>query len=232
MDRLERRADLEFKELKAQLLAMGGSVERALEHVTQALLDRDANKLVEVRSIEKKINEYHIDVDNRCCEVLARQGPVASDLRWILAVIKINADLERMGDQAMNVTYNLEHFFNHRAIQVDVELGTMARKVQVMVRDSLDAFVRLDTNLAEKVLESDDEIDGYKNRAFATLLEHMKAHPSQIEAALDLILVARNLERMADHATNIAEDVIFAGTGEDVRHGVRLNANAKDDAKS
>lgn len=217
---MERRFESELKDLKSRILAMGGFVEQAIDRATEALQQRDMEKLAQVHPLEAQINQAHVDVDNACLEILARLSPVAADLRLILAIIKINTDLERMGDQAVNIAYNTEYYMADKKVDVDIQLPEMAAAVKKMVRNSLDAFMREDTALAQQVLESDDEVDEYKNRAFKILLPYMKQDPSKIEGSLDLILIARNLERMADHATNIAEDVIFACTGEDVRHGL------------
>jgi phosphate transport system protein len=217
---MERRFEGELKNLKAQILAMGGYVEQAIDKATLALNTRDLKKLDEVRALEKKVNEAHMTIDSMCLEVLARQSPVAADLRLILAIIKINTDLERMGDQAVNISYNAEHYLSQNKIDLDLKISEMAAAVKVMVRQSLDAFTREDTVLAQQVLESDDAVDDFKNHVFKTLIPYMAQNSGQIESALNLILIARNLERMGDHATNIAEDVIFAFTGEDVRHGL------------
>jgi phosphate transport system protein len=216
---MERRFESELKDLKNMILTMGGQVEMTIEKVIEAFNTRNKSKLEDVWSIEKKINKLHIEIDNTCLEVLARLSPVAADLRLILAIIKINNDLERIGDQAVNISYNADHFLTERNLDIKLELPKMASLVQAMVRDSLDAFTRGDVNLAQEVLLRDDEVDGIKNSTFKLLVGYMQQNPSQIESALDLILIARNLERMGDHATNIAEDVIFACTGEDVRHG-------------
>ena len=217
---MQRRFESELKDLKARILAMGGYVEQAIDKSTQALRDRNPKLLDEVHQLEHKINESHIEVDNACLEVLARLSPVAADLRLILAIVKINTDLERMGDQAVNISYNAEHYLEAPEIDVSLSLSQMASLVKVMVRQSLDAFNRGDTVLAQEVLESDDAVDEIKNKTFESLIPYMQKNPDKIEAGLDMILIARNLERMGDHATNIAEDVIFACTGEDVRHGI------------
>jgi phosphate transport system protein len=217
---MERRFEAELKDLKGRILAMGGYVEQAIEKATKALQERDASLLEAVHALEEKVNEAHMEIDNKCLEILARLAPVAADLRLILAVIKINTDLERMGDQAVNISYNTEHYISDARIDLAVNLPEMANQVKSMVRGSLDAFMRADIKLAQTVLESDDAVDALKNRVFQLLVPYMQQNPDKIEAALDLILIARNLERMADHATNIAEDAIFASTGEDVRHGV------------
>ncbi len=216
---MERRFERDLRDLKGRIATMGGYVEQAIEKATQGLLERDLKKLEEILAIERRINESHIQVDDNCLQVLARISPVAGDLRLILAIIKINTDLERMGDQAVNIAYNAEHYLADTKLNLKLNLPGMAAQVRLMVRDALDAFIREDIDLAQTVLERDDAIDELKNQAFELCVEQMKINADVTEAALDIILIARNLERMADHATNIAEDVIFAFTGEDVRHG-------------
>lgn len=216
---MERRFETELKDVKNRILAMAGFVEQAMERAIKALLERNASLLTEVHAIEEKINLAHIDVDNACLSILAKQSPVAADLRLILAIIKINTDLERMGDQAVNLARNAEHYLKHPSVETAQRLPQMTALVRAMVREALDSFVNSDIEMARKVLESDDGVDAMKNSMVQTLTEQMKTESSQIEAALNLILITRNLERMADHATNIAEDVIFVRTGDDVRHG-------------
>lgn len=217
---MQRQFEVELRELKNRILAMGGLVEQAIEKSTLLLGSRDQSGFAQLKSIERKINEENMMIDSICLEVLARLSPVAADLRLILAIIKINTDLERMGDQAMNIGYNVDHYIEDGGVDLKLNLPHMAGLVKKMVRDALDAFMKDDIGLAQKVLESDDEVDQFKNKVFQKMLTFMRTTPDQIGPALDMILVARNLERMADHATNIAEDVIFACTGEDVRHGV------------
>ena len=217
---METRVESELKDLKSRILAMGGFVEQAVEKATQALADRDIKKIDEVMQIEGKINEAHIEVDRACMEALARIAPVATDLRVILSIIKINSDLERMGDQAVNISRNTGHYIKDRTLELSSSLPQMAIMVKEMVRSSLDAFMREDVSLAQQVLKKDDAVDEMKNKMFRSLKDEMKKNPQNVDAALDLLLISRNLERLGDHATNIAEDVIFAYTGEDVRHGV------------
>jgi phosphate transport system protein len=224
---LERRFESELKELKSQILAMGGFVEQAIARATDALNSRDVKKLEDVHLLEKRVNEAHIAVDSSCLEILARLSPVAADLRLILAIIKINTDLERMGDQAVNIAYNSEHYLAEPPISLELGLSRMAELVREMVRDSLDAFLKADVELAQQLLERDDEVDAIKNKIFDVLVDVMQKRKANIEPSLDLILIARNLERISDHATNIAEDVIFAYTGEDVRHSVIHNGTQK-----
>ncbi len=222
-----RQFEIELRELKNRILAMGGLVEQAIETSTLLLGTRDQSGFAQLKSIERKINDENMMIDSICLEVLARLSPVAADLRLILAIIKINTDLERMGDQAMNIGYNVDHYIEDGGVDLKLNLPKMAGLVKAMVRDALDAFMRDDIALAQRVLESDDEVDQFKNSVFEKMVGFMRTSPDQIGPALDMILVARNLERMADHATNIAEDVIFACTGEDVRHGVGKRNAAK-----
>ncbi|WP_413288580.1 phosphate signaling complex protein PhoU [Bdellovibrio sp. HCB337] len=211
--------DSQLDELKRLILVMGGHVERALNEATQALISRNAESFAQVHEIEKKINEGHIAVDNACLGVLAKQGPVAKDLRLILSIVKINTDLERMGDQCVNIAYTGKDYLGRKPLTNVADISRMSDIARTMVKESLDCFVRGDVELAKKILLMDDEVDSLKNKVFKDNLQHMKGSSSDVEACLDLILVARNLERLGDHATNIAEDVIFAFTGKDVRHG-------------
>jgi phosphate transport system protein len=213
-----RHFDAELKHLKDSILTMGGMVEKALESATQALIHRDAKLFEEVFELERKINRQHVAVDEECLTMLARQSPLAADLRLVLAVVKINTDLERMGDQAVNIAKNGQRYIAEAPIKPLIDLPKMAAAVQAMVRKALDAFVRTDTALAHQVLSSDDEVDNFKHLIFRELIKLMREQPKIIEQALTLILIARNLERLGDHATNIAEDVIFAVTGKDIRH--------------
>lgn len=216
---MERTMDSQLDELKRLILVMGGHVERALSEVTDALMSRNSDSFAQVHDIEKKINEGHIAVDNACLAVLAKQGPVAKDLRLILSIVKINTDLERMGDQCVNIAYTGNDYLKRKPLQNTDDISRMSEIVRTMVKESLDCFVRGDVDLAKKILLMDDEVDALKNKVFKDHLNHMKTSAYDVEACLDLILVARNLERLGDHATNIAEDVIFAFTGKDVRHG-------------
>lgn len=216
---VERRFETELKDLKGRILEMAGYVEQAIDRAIQVLQQRNFSKIAEVLELEAKVNQAHIDVDSACLGILARLSPVAADLRVILAITKINTDLERMGDQAVNLSHNSEHYLKQPALEDAQKVPQMAALVRSMVREALDAFVNSDTDLARKVLKEDDAVDEFKNRMMTILTGKMKTEPQHIEGALNLILIARNLERLADHATNIAEDVIFASTGEDVRHG-------------
>ncbi|MNK06199.1 hypothetical protein D3C87_240910 [compost metagenome] len=216
---MERAIDTQIDDLKKMILVMGGHVEKSLAQAIAALLSRDLSMFQEVHDVEKRVNEDHIRVDNACMNILAKQGPVAKDLRLVISVLKINNDLERMGDQAVNIAYTGKDYLGRKPIQQLSDIQKMSEIAGRMVKQSLDSFVRGDVELARKILLMDDEIDGLKNKVFREAMAHMKVQPEDVEAGLDLILIARNLERLGDHATNIAEDVIFAVTGKDIRHG-------------
>lgn len=216
---MERHFESQLEELRKLILVMGGHVERALTEAVQALISRDPERFKVVHGIEKQINDCHLQVDLACMRVLAQQAPVAKDLRLVISIIKINTDLERMGDQSVNIAHSGKHYLKESATMSIEDIRKMSELARRMVKDSLDAFVQADVVKAQAVLESDDAVDAYKDKMFREMMAYMKTHPDQIECCLDVILIARNLERLADHATNIAEDVIYAFTGEDVRHG-------------
>lgn len=216
---MERQFQNQLDEIKSSLLSMGNSVERALETVITGLIQRDIKKLEAVFVIEEGINQYQIKLDQLATEFLAKQGPVAGDLRLLISIIKINADLERMGDQCVNIAHSAKDFIERRGSFSLQEIQAMAKIAQGMIKDALDCFVTRDGVKAQAVLMTDDELDQKKQDVFKTMVQTMKQDPEVVEPAMDLILIARNLERMGDHATNIAEDVIFFSTGKDVRHG-------------
>ncbi|MFN7684106.1 MAG: phosphate signaling complex protein PhoU [Oligoflexia bacterium] len=216
---MQRQIDADIRELKELILTMGGCVEKAIEESTQALILREPKRFAAVFEQERKVNELHIKVDETCVRIIARQGPLAADLRWVIASIKINTDLERMGDQAVNIAHNGARYLTEPPLKPLIDLPQMAQAVRQMVRECLDAFVRKDLALAEAVIQKDDVVDGFKNKIFDELRSYMLKDPLAVERALNLILIARNLERLGDHATNISEDVIYALTGQDIRHG-------------
>jgi phosphate transport system protein len=215
---MQRFFDQDLVALKQQILDMGVLVEKTIVLALQGLTERDAKYFAEVHQVERTINKFHVDIDQACLKLLARQSPMASDLRLVLAIIKINTDLERMGDQSVNIAHNGKHYISEPPLKALEDLPKMAIEVRAMVRQALDAFVRGDAAQAQKVVLLDDSIDAYKNKIFRDLTAIMKADPNSVERSLNLILVARNLERLGDHATNIAEDVIFIASGEDIRH--------------
>lgn len=215
---MTRHFDFGLQGLKEQLVSMAGLVERAIDCAILALQKRDRSMITQVLEIEEKVNEAHKAVDETCITLLALQQPMAADLRLIVAVIKINTDLERMGDQAVNIAHNSERYMKGQALKKLEDLPLMADEVRLMVREAIDAFVSTNEQTARIVLARDDKVDALKNKIFKDVLEHVKTSPELIEQGLSLILIARNLERIGDHATNIAEDMIFAISGEDIRH--------------
>lgn len=216
---MDRTIDSGLAKLKDKLLLMGGYVEKAIEEATQGLVEQKPERFGRVHEFEKTVNQLHKEVDEDCLNLLATQSPLASDLRTILAIIKINTDLERMGDQAVNIALNADEYLRSPPLKPLIDIPRMAEQVRFMVRESLDAFVRVDTKMAQDVLNRDDAVDNLKNQIFRELMTYMISDPKRIEQGLNLILIARNLERVGDHATNIAEDVIFIVTGRDIRHG-------------
>ena len=208
----------EMQALKSQLLTMGGLVENRIHRAVDSLIHRKEHEAQKVIDSDVEINDLQIEIDERCLKILATQTPVAVDLRFIAAAMKINSDLERMGDQAVNIAENTLKCLDKPPLKPFIDLPRMAALAQEMTRDALDAFVRRDAELARDVLRRDDEVDDLKDQVFRELLTYMMADPGTIERALSLILISRNLERVADHATNIAEDVIFLVEAKDVRH--------------
>ena len=208
----------ELQALKTRLLNMGALVEERVHQATFALIERRPDAIDRVIAGDGDVNDLQIEIDDRCLKLLALQQPMASDLRLITAAMKINADLERIGDQAVNIAENAQRILSHPPLKPLIDLPRMAEIAQRMTRDSLDAFVRRDPELARNILARDDEVDQLKDQVFRVLLTYMMADPATIERALGLILISRNLERIADHATNIAEDVIFVVEAKDVRH--------------
>jgi phosphate transport system protein len=208
----------ELEILKARLLEMGGLAEDRAQLVVRALVERDLQLVERVIVGDADINRLHIEVDDRCFKLLALHQPMAVDLRAIVAAVKINTDLERVGDLAINIAEAVGRYLEHEPVKELIDIPRMASIAQRMLRDALDAFVRQDTALAKWVLDTDDELDALKTLVFREILTHMLNDASTIEPGLDLILISRHLERIGDHATNIAEDVIFMVSAKDVRH--------------
>jgi phosphate transport system protein len=208
----------ELEQAKARLLEMGGLAEEEVRLSIKGLVERDHSVLEHVMRGDAPLNSLHIEIDNRCFMLLALHQPMAADLRTIVAAVKINTDLERVGDLAVNIAEAATRYLQHPQVKRLIDIPNMARMAQSMLRDALDAFVRLDTALAQRVLDEDDKLDALKTQIFRELLTYMLQDPSTIEPSLDLILISRHLERIGDHATNVAEDVIFIVSARDVRH--------------
>ncbi|HTQ79575.1 MAG TPA: phosphate signaling complex protein PhoU [Thermoanaerobaculia bacterium] len=215
---MERRLDQELNRIRQSLLRMAGLVEEMVARATQALLERNAPLVSEVVRQDREVDRLEIDIDEACHSVLSRKQPAAVDLRFLVAVMKINSDLERIGDSAVNIAHSVEALLSQPPLDSRVELPLLSRRVQEMMRDSLNAFVRRDARLASAVLASDDEVDQLYKQIFRELLTGMIEDPTTVTRALHFLLIAKNFERIADHATNVAEDVIYFVEGRDVRH--------------
>jgi phosphate transport system protein len=206
-------------ELKEKLLKMGGLAEQAIDRATEAYRTRDSKFCQMVLTGENAINEAEREIDELSLDLLAMQQPMAVDLRFILAVLKINADLERVGDQAVNIAERVLDLISETEIPLPVDIPRMADSVSTMVQRALESFLDGRAEVAEAVLQMDGIIDRMKDEAFVVLVRKMRDEPQCTRQALDVLLISRALERIADHATNIAEDVIFWVRGADVRHG-------------
>jgi phosphate transport system protein len=197
---------------------MGGQVESAIHRSVRALMDRDPELARQVLRDEARINQMEIEIDNLTTRLFALRQPMARDLRFLTATMKINTDLERMGDLAVNIAQRAISLVAQPAVKPLIDIPRMAQLVESMLLHTLDAFVKGDPEIATQVLMADDEVDALRDSVYQELVAYMQRDPSTVPAAVDLIFVARNLERIADHATNIAEDVVFLVKGVDVRH--------------
>jgi phosphate transport system protein len=215
-----RHFQTDLEQLKTRLLEMGGLAEDRVRTAVDGLVRRDIATIARVIDGDRPINQLHIEIDNRCFTLLALHQPMAVDLRAIVSAVKINTDLERVGDLAINIAEAATRYMRHPPVTQLVDIPRMASIAQAMLRDSLDAYVRRDTTLAQRVLDIDDDLDALKTQVFRELLDCMLKDPAATEPALDLILISRHLERIGDHATNIAEDVIFMVLAKDVRHHI------------
>ena len=213
-----RHFDEQLDELRQRLLEMSGLVESAIYRSVQSLVEKDEQQARQVIENESRINQMEIDIDELATQLLALEQPVAADLRLITAATKINNDLERMGDLAVNIAERAVSLMHESLVKPLIDIPHLASLVEGMVRKALDAFVKKDSQLARSVLVSDDAVDELRDSIYGELIHHMEKDASAVRQCVDLMFVARNLERIADHATNIAEDVLFLVEGVDVRH--------------
>jgi phosphate transport system protein len=213
-----RHFAVELEELNDAILSMGAMVESSIHCSVQALVERDERLARRVLEDERKINEMEVDVDARATRLLALNQPVARDLRLLIMGLKINTDLERMGDLAANIAQRAISLIQGPPLHPVVDTPRLASLVEDMLHRSLDAFVKRDADLAAKVLPADDEVDALRDSIYTELVQIMQTDSASVASAINLMFVARNLERIADHTTNIAEDVIFLVRGIDVRH--------------
>ena len=215
---MQRHFHEELDGLKQTLLAMGALVEDQIRRVMRALIERDGDLAQNVIDRDRQVNSYDVEIDEKCVELLALHQPTAGDLRFITTAMKIVTDLERIGDQAVNIAQRAIELNEEPQLKPYIDLPRMAEKAQRMVKEALDAFVARDTELARQVCAKDEEVDGIKEQIFRELLTYMMSDPKTIPRAIRLMLVSRFLERVADHATNIAEMVIYMVESKMVRH--------------
>ena len=208
----------ELDELKNRLLEMAGLVESAVYRSVAAVVEKDSDQAQQVLKNEARINQMEIENDDLTTRLLATQQPMAVDMRFLTAALKINSDLERMGDLAVTIVERALSLMREPVAQPAIDIPRMAKLTESMIRKSLDAFVRSDAEMARSVLLSDDAVDNLRDTIYEELIQYMKQAPENVRTGVNLMFVTRNLERLADHATNIAEDVLFLVKGVDVRH--------------
>lgn len=218
MNQDRRHFAKELEELKERLRTMGGLAEDRLRTAMRALVDRNDELLADVIAGDSRIDDLQIEIDSRCFTLIALYQPVAIDLRTVVSALKINTDLERVGDFAVNIGEVAQRYLLHPPVKPLIDLPRMGELALKMLREALDAFVTRDVSLAQSVLKQDDWLDALKDQIFREVLTYMLGDPRTIEPGIDLILMSRHLERVGDHATNIAEDVIFIIEARDVRH--------------
>ncbi len=222
---MERHFDEELKELKGKLLQMAALAEESIAKSIKALVERDKKLAEDVIKSDEAINLLEIEVDELCLKLLALRQPIATDLRFITSALKIITDLERIGDLSVNIAQRALDLMEHPLLKPLIDIPRMAQLAQKMVKDSLDAFVNRDADLARNVCMRDDEVDQLNHQIFRELLTYMIQDPKSITRAVDLLLVARHLERIADHATNISEDVVYLVKGKTIKHHIEEKNN-------
>lgn len=215
---MQRHFDEQIQELLEKLLIMGSLAESMVQVALRALIERNESLGQEISRKEKEVNELQIEIDDRAIKLTALQQPVGTDVRFLFMVSRIATELERIGDQAVNIIQNVHHVIKASVLKPLIDLPMMGEIAEKMVREALRALVERDCALANQVLEEEKKVDAFNNQIFRELLTYMMADPGTIERALALILISRNLERVGDHATNIAEEVIYLVEGREVRH--------------
>ena len=223
-----RHFDEKIQELLERILLMGRLAESMIQIALRLLIERDESLSAEVYRKEKEVNALQIEIDDRAVKLTALQQPVGTDVRFLFMASRIATELERIGDQAINIIQNAHHVLVRPPLRPLVDLPVMGEIAEKMVRDSLEALVAKDCSLANHVLEEEKKVDAYRDQIFRVLLTYMMADPGTIERALALILISRNLERVGDHATNIAEEVIYLVEGREVRHRHESNTRIED----
>jgi len=219
---MARHLERELERLQRGLLSMSAVAEEAVRKAVRALEQRDPQLAWDVIRTDMQIDQAEVDLEEECLKILALYQPVAMDLRLIVAVLKINSDLERIGDLAVNIAERAVFLAGQQSIQSEFDFEGMARKAQAMVKNALDSLVNQDAALARQVLAADDEVDTMNRGMYEQVRDGMRRHPDQLEALTHLLSASRHLERMADHATNIAEDVVYMVEGQIIRHQAEI----------
>ena len=215
---MHRHFDEQILEIRQKLVRMGGLAESMIASALRMLIERDDRHFRDVSEREEQVNALQIEIDDMAVRVTALQQPVGSDVRFLFMAARITSELERIADQAINICQSAEHLLKAPPLKPFVDIPIMADIAQRMVRDGLDALIRKDVAISERVLREEDKVDAFRDQIFRELLTYMMADPATIPRALSLILISRNLERVGDHATNIAEEVIYWIQGRDIRH--------------
>ena len=218
MERTQPHFREELEALQGRLLEMGGLAEERVRAVVQGLVARDPALVEPVLRGDEPINQLHIEIDNRCFRLLALHQPMATDLRAIVAAVKINTDLERVGDLAVNIAEAANRYIGHPPVKKLIDIPAMGDIAQTMLRDALDSFVNRDVPLAHRVLNEDDRLDGLKTQVFRELLTYMLEDSRNISRAIRLTFIGKYFERIADSATNICEMVVYLAEGKVIKH--------------
>lgn len=225
---MTRHFQRELSQLKKRILSLGAMAEERVRAAVKAMETRDSELAEKIISTDYEIDEAEMEIEEECLKILALHQPVAVDLRFISAVIKINNDLERIGDEAVNIADRVLIISKRKRLDIPFDFSAMAEKAEMMLKISLDAVVNLDLDLAVKVVVSDDEVDASEHEAYDVIKKAIEGHPDRVGYLINLLLISRHLERIADHAQNIAEEVIYMIEGEIVRHG-RLHTEPEDE---
>ena len=223
---MNRHFDEQLQELLQRVVLMGRVAESMIHLAVAGLMSRNESGSTEVFIKEQEVNELHVEIDDRAVKLTALRQPVASDARFLFMASKIGSELERIADQAVNICQNAHYVLESPLAKPLVDLPIMAEIAQRMVRDSLTAMINRDVALANRVLEEENKVDAFRDRIFHTLLKEISAERGTAQRDMSLILIARNVERIGDHATNIAEEVIYWIQGRDVRHGHAVVADS------
>jgi len=208
----------ELDKIKKMILSLGALVEQRVARIKSAIEDRDADLAREIMHLDHEIDEMEVEIEEECLKIMALHQPVAIDLRFLVAVIKINNDLERIADETVNIAQRVKTMAKDRPASLAFDYDPMSAEVENMLKLSLDALVNMDVDMAFRVVTMDDEVDGIHRQVYQLICDEMTHHPDQMAFLINFYLISRHLERIADHATNIAEEVIYLIEGEIVRH--------------